>query len=342
MTTCYVTHPRYTEHNLPGHPEHAGRIEAVWQHLETTGLAARLMQRTATEVSLDVLRTVHKQAYLDQLARTSGQAQHLDLDTYVGPTSYEVARLSAGGVVDAVHAVLSGTADNALAITRPPGHHAVPGRAMGFCLLSNIAAAARYAQQAHELTRIMIVDYDVHHGNGTQAVFFDDNTVFFLSVHQSMIFPMSGDVAEIGAGPGEGCTLNIPLVAGSSDSNYAALFEQIVWPAAERFRPDLLLVSVGHDAHWADPLANMRLSLKGYAHLARECLSMARQLCGGRIVFVMEGGYDLEVLGAGWANIARILLGDTAVDDPLGQPPAGRTEPNIQPLIDYIQTLHGL
>lgn len=342
MTTLYVTHPRYIEHTLPGHPEHAGRIEAVWEGLETTGLAARMTQQPATEVTDELLRSVHQPAHLDLLARTSGQRMYLDSDTYLGPTSYEIARLSAGGAVDVVRAVMSSGAANGLAVTRPPGHHAEPGRAMGFCLLSNIAIAARYAQQAHGLERILIVDYDVHHGNGTEAVFYDDNTVFFISLHQSGIFPGTGAVGHTGSGVGKGYTLNVPLVGGNGDSNYAALFEQVVWKAAQQFQPQLILVSAGHDAHWRDPLASMRLTLKGYAHLAAECILMAKELCDGKIVFVMEGGYDLDVLGDGWCNIARLLLGDREMVDPIGEPPGNPAEPNIAPLIEHLQQLHGL
>lgn len=342
MTTLYVTHPRYTEHHLAGHPEHAGRVQAVWQRLEQSGLAARLQHQEATSAADALLLAVHSPTYLDLLARTHGQNMHLDLDTYVGPTSYEIARLSAGGMVDAVGAVLSGTADNAMAITRPPGHHAVPERAMGFCLLSNVAIAARYAQQAFKLERILIVDYDVHHGNGTEAVFLEDHSVYFISMHQAGIYPGTGGIGSIGSGAGKGFTLNIPLIAGNGDGNYAAVFEQIVWTAAERFQPQLILVSAGHDAHWADPLAGMRLTLKGYAHLARECMLMAQEFCDGRIVFAMEGGYDLDALGWGWCNIAHALLGDPDVHDPLGAPPGNAAEPNIAPLIDHVQKLHRL
>lgn len=342
MTTVYVTHPRCTEHDLSGHPEHAGRMRAVWQRLDETGLAARLKQQQATLISDDMILAVHTPAYLNLLARTSGQTMHLDLDTYVGPTSYEIARLSAGGVVDAVCAVMSGEAHNGFAITRPPGHHALPDRAMGFCLLSNVAIAVRQAQKAFGVQRILIVDYDVHHGNGTEAAFYEDDAVFFISTHQAGIYPGTGGIGSIGSGAGRGSTLNIPLIAGNSDANFAAIFEQIVWPAAQRFQPELILVSAGHDAHWADPLAGMRLSLKGYAHLARECVLMAKELCGGRIVFVMEGGYDLDVLGWGWCNIAHALLGDPDTHDPVGAPPGSAAEPNIALLIDHLQKMHNL
>src|SRR5664279_4390680 len=245
MTTVYVTHPRYTEHDFPGHPEHAGRIRAVWQHLDESGLAARMHSVQAQPASDDLILAVHTPEYLDLLRRVSimGRTVHLDADTYAGPDALEIARLSAGGAVGAVNAVLSGTADNGLAAIRPPGHHAMPDHGMGFCLLGNIAIAARFAQRQHGIERVLIVDYDVHHGNGTEAMFYDDPSVLFISTHQYPLYPGTGAVTDIGAGRGEGFTVNIPLPSDCGDNSYATVFEQIVWHAAERFQPQLILVS---------------------------------------------------------------------------------------------------
>ncbi len=342
MTTIYVTHPRYTEHDYPGHPEYADRIRAVWKRLDESGLSARMRAVEAGAASVDLVRAVHTPDYIDLLERVSamGRTVHLDADTYAGPDAFEIARLSAGGAVDAVDAVLSGNADNGLAAIRPPGHHAMPDHGMGFCLIGNIAIAARYAQQ-HGVERVLIVDYDVHHGNGTEAMFYDDPSVLFISTHQYPLYPGTGAATDIGAGGGEGYTINIPLPPGSGDANYATVFEQIVWRAAERFAPQLILVSAGFDAHWRDPLAGMRLTLDGYAHLTREVLRMAEQLCGGKVVFVLEGGYDLDALAYGVSNVARLLLGDEAVD-PLGAPPNQRPEPDIAPLLALLKRLHKL
>ena len=344
MTTAFVTHRRYVEHDQTGHPEHAGRIRAVWRRLEETGLLGRMQAREATPASLDLVRLVHTPAYVELLKSTAGNDRlaRLDADTYVNPASYEVALLSAGGVVDAVAAVLDGKADNALAAVRPPGHHAMPDRAMGFCLINNVAVAARFAQQAYGLKRVLIVDYDVHHGNGTEAMFYDDPSIYFASIHQWPLYPGTGALPDIGRGAGRGFNLNIPVAPGNGDANYAALFEQVLWPAAVRFQPELILVSVGHDAHWSDPLAGMRLTLRGYAHLASEMARMAQALCGGKIVFVMEGGYDLEALANGMANVAHILLGDAEIEDPMGRAPGAQSEPDIRPLIAQLQRLHGL
>jgi acetoin utilization deacetylase AcuC-like enzyme len=344
MTTIYVTHPRYTEHDMPGHVERADRVRAVWKWLDEAGLTARMQAVEATPADLEILRAVHTPAYLELLKQTAAYDRlvRLDADTYVTPTSYEIALLAAGGVVDAVRTVVTGEADNGLAAVRPPGHHTMPDRAMGFCLIGNIAAAARYAQQAHHIERVLIVDYDVHHGNGTEAMFYPDPSVLFISIHQWPLYPGTGAVTDTGSGPGKGYTINIPVSAGSGDASYKLIFEQVIWPAAVRFEPELILVSVGHDAHWLDPLAGIELTLTGYAQLAREMMLMAKQLCGGKIVFVMEGGYDLDVLSYGMVNIAHALLGDEETVDPLGQPPGGAHEPDIAPLIERVQRIHNL
>lgn len=344
MTTVYATHQRYIDHHLPGHPEHAGRIQAVWRHLTDSGLIARMTPLEPQPVDEDLIRAVHTRDYLATLAwldEHQQQITHLDADTYAGPKAYEIARLSAGGVVGAVNAVLTGQADNGLAAVRPPGHHAMPNYAMGFCILGNVPIAARYAQKVHHVERIMIVDIDVHHGNGTEAMFYDDNSILFISTHQSPFYPGTGRLNDTGQGKGKGFTINIPLPGGHGDASYAAVFEQVVWPAAERFQPQLILVSAGFDAHWTDPLASMRLSLTGYAHLTRELKRMAHQFCGGKIVFVMEGGYNLEALGNGVRNIAHALLGDETISDPLGQPRDHRPEPDVLPLIKQIRQIHG-
>ncbi len=345
MTSFYVTHPRYPEHNLPGHPEHAGRIRAIWAQMESTGLAKRMRQLEPTAVDEALIAAVHTPAYLELLRwidETKQERVHFDADTYGGPTAYEIARLSAGGVVLAVEEIMTGQAKNALAAVRPPGHHAMPSHAMGFCLLGNVPIAARHAQKTYGIERVMIVDYDVHHGNGTEAMFYDDDSILFISSHQYPFYPGTGALTDTGSGKGEGFTLNIPLPPGHGDSSFAALYEQVVWPAAERFKPELIIVSAGFDSHWTDPLAGMRLSLTGYAHLSRELVKMADQFCGGKIIFALEGGYNLDALSQGAANIARILLGDSDISDPLGSPGENYKEPDVRPLVDELRRIHNL
>lgn len=343
MTTIYTTHPRCIEHDQPTHPEHAGRIRAVWQRLNESGLSARMHAVEPQPVPTDLILTVHTPDYLELLQRVSAQPRQmqLDADTYAGANSLEIARLSAGGAVAAVDAVLGGQAANGLAALRPPGHHAMPDHGMGFCLLGNIGIAARYAQREYGLERVLIVDYDVHHGNGTEAMFYNDPSVLFISLHQFPLYPGTGAVTDIGAGRGTGYNINIALPPNSGDGNYLNVFESIVGQAAERYAPQLILVSAGFDAHWADPLAGMRVTLPGYATMTSELIRMAERLCGGKIVFVLEGGYNLDALGYGVSNIARLLLGD-APTDPLGPSPSRRPEPDIRALVSLLKQLHHL
>ncbi|MBC8099527.1 MAG: histone deacetylase [Armatimonadetes bacterium] len=342
MTTVYVTHPRYVEHDFKGHPEHAGRIRSVWQKLESARLLGRLLVQEAQPVSDDLLRTVHTDEYVNILnwIPTQDKLVQFDADTYALPLSPEVARLSAGGVVAAVDAVLSGQADNGLVATRPPGHHALAARGMGFCLLGNVPLGVKHAQRQYGVKRVLVVDFDVHHGNGTQDMFYDDDSVLFISTHQYPFYPGTGAVSETGSGAGTGYTLNIPLVAGCGDATYALVYQEVLWRAARRFQPELIMVSAGFDAHWTDPLAMMRLSLTGYAHLTHELIKMADELCGGKIIFAMEGGYDLNALGYGMQNVAHALLGDDEITDPLGT--RGGAEPDILALIDHLKHLHNL
>ena len=344
MTTAYVTHKRYTEHNLASHYEHAGRIEAVWAQMQSSGLLDRMSCLTPSPVTNEQILSVHTQDHLNQLAFLSLQNKTvmLEQDTYATPSSFEVARLSAGGVISGIDAVMTNQADKAMTVVRPPGHHATPNRSMGFCLLNNIAIGARYAQTKYNLKKILIIDYDVHHGNGTQDIFYDDDSVMFISIHQSPLYPGTGRINETGSAKGKGYTLNVPIAGGHSDEAYKAIFDKIVWKAVERFDPDLMLISVGLDAHWVDPLASMRLSLSGYDTLARECIKMADQVCNGNIVFAMEGGYDLKALSHGWRNVAHALLGDDELSDPYGNAPSSLPLSDIYPEIAPIQKLHGL
>lgn len=342
VTTVYVTHKRYTVHNLSGHPEHAGRVEAIWNDLKDNGLAERMIQLEPEPVTDEQILSVHTQEHLDNLHLISHAdgLTRFDSDTYALPETPEIARLSAGGVVKAVDEVMNGNADNGLAIVRPPGHHAVSSKGMGFCILGNVAMAARHAQQKYNLGRVLIVDYDVHHGNGTQDMFYDDNSVLFISTHQHPFYPGSGTLEQTGQGKGKGYTLNIPLSMGNADANYAKIYKEIIWESAKRFKPELIIVSAGFDAHWTDPLASMNLSLTGYAHITRELIRMAQSLCGGKIIFSLEGGYDLSTLAYGIRNVAHALLGDDTVFDPLGR--AKYDEPNISNLLLQIKQLHNL
>jgi len=340
-TTAYVTHPDYRLHTLPGHPEHAGRIERTWALFKEAGILADLMEIIPSPASDEQLTRVHTPRFVEHVKQVGEQGGGmLDPDTYFLPVSYDVARLSAGGPIAAVDAVMAGRADNAIALVRPPGHHATPDRAMGFCIFSNIAIAARHAQAVHGVGSVMIVDYDVHHGNGTQEAFYNDGSVLFISSHQYPFYPGTGALGDIGEGSGKGATINMPLSAGVGNDGFKLLYEKIVWPAARRFKPELILVSAGFDAHWSDPLAMLQLDLKGYDHLTRELIRMAGELCGGKIIFVMEGGYDLDALSHGWLNIAYALQGSDKFSDPLGD--SQEPQKGTEALVEQLVKLHGL
>lgn len=310
-----VTSDRFADHiTPPGHPERVERAEALqvvasrWADAGGTILAPR----SATD---DDLRRVHHRAHVDRIAACRGRAAMLDADTFMSPQSDEVARLAAGAVLAAVDHVLEGTGRRALVMVRPPGHHAEANRAMGFCLYNNVAVGAAWAR-ARGLSRVAIVDYDVHHGNGTQQIFNDDPSVLFVSSHQYPFYPGTGAADESGEGAGAGFTINLPLVAGSTDADFDVVYREAVLPALAWYKPELLLVSAGFDAHERDPLAGMRMSTDGYGLLTARLLRAADQVCAGRIVFVTEGGYDTGVLAACCQRIIDLASADRVVEPP--------------------------
>jgi acetoin utilization deacetylase AcuC-like enzyme len=285
---------RFGEHMTPpGHPERperAGVFDAVADDFRSRGGVVS-DPRPATR---EELARIHSAAYLDQVAAAEGRAVMLDPDTFTSPESVEIARLAAGAAIEAARHAW-GTGESAMALVRPPGHHAEPYRAMGFCLYNNIAVAAA-ALRAEGVSRVAIVDFDVHHGNGTQAAFYADPSVLFISSHQFPYYPGTGAAHETGTGAGRGFTLNIPMQAGARDDEYERVYRSIVVPALERFAPEVMLVSAGYDAHELDPLAGMRMTTDGFGALVGLLKGAAAQLCGGRIAFITEGGYHLGAL----------------------------------------------
>jgi acetoin utilization deacetylase AcuC-like enzyme len=308
-----VDDPLFDEHRSPGyHPERPERLLAVRRALaacEDGGLrTVRLAPRDATD---DELARAHAPAYLEALHEMRGLRTAIDDDTFVGPRSVEAAVRAAGGGIAMVEALLDGGPDDprlALAMVRPPGHHARPDHGMGFCLLNNVATAA-HAALARGLQRVAIVDWDVHHGNGTQDVFYREPRVLFASLHQWPMYPGTGAASEAGAGDGVGSTVNVPLSSGASDAAYALAFERIVVPVLERFEPELILVSAGFDAHARDPLADMSLSAEAYRAMATSLVRVARVTAGGRMGIFLEGGYDLAALEASLVATIEGALG---------------------------------
>jgi acetoin utilization deacetylase AcuC-like enzyme len=291
-----VTTPRFADHlTPPGHPERPERAEVMAAVSETFKARGGVVIGPRPATDDDLLR-VHDASYVQAITATRGRAVTLDPDTFTSPESEEVARLAAGAVLTAVEWVVDGPAGTrALAAVRPPGHHAERDRAMGFCLYNNIAVGAAYAR-SRGLERVAIVDYDVHHGNGTQWIFYEDPTVLFVSSHQYPYYPGTGAADERGRGAGVGFTLNLPLEAGALDCDVLPRYEREVLPVLDDFRPHLLMVSAGFDAHERDPLGGCRMTTDGFRALTAMLVAAADRLCDGRVVLVTEGGYDLAAL----------------------------------------------
>lgn len=309
--TGLVADSRVQNHDPgPGHPERPARYRAVIDQLESSGLLhdlARIEPRVATD---DDLALVHTCEYIALVEReiAQGRMQLSTGDTDVGPESIESARVAAGSVLAAIDAVFSGEVENAFCVVRPPGHHASAAVGMGFCLFNNIALAARHAQQRHGAERVLIVDWDVHHGNGTQDIFYRDGSVLFFSTHQSPWYPGTGAASERGEGPGAGKTINCPFPAGSGRREIVGAFQEILTPAAHAFRPDLILISAGFDSRVGDPLGQFLLADDDFAELTHRMADLAARHCSGRLVSVLEGGYSLEGLArAAEAHVGALL-----------------------------------
>ena len=295
-----IAHPDFSQHETgPGHPERPERLHAIQRRLDETGLQGRLFDIAPRMLEADLLEKVHTSRHIADVQRRCEQNMRLmdAADTFICPASFNVGRLAAGAACEAVDAVMNNRADAVFCATRPPGHHAERDTAMGFCLFNNVAVAARYIQSAHRLERILIVDWDVHHGNGTQHIFEEDPTVFYFSTHQYPHYPwFSGSSGEMGIGAGKGTNLNAPLPAGAGDEQYLRAFDELLAPAMERFRPEFVIVSAGFDAYVNDPLSATQVTEEGFAEMTRRAQEIARNYANDRLISVLEGGYDLNGL----------------------------------------------
>lgn len=341
MTTALLYDPLFLAHTLPGHPENHTRLERIHAAIDQRGLGERLLAIPPRPATLEELERVHTHRYIEWIRRRAeiGGDAWDGGETYVVRASYEAAVLAAGAAIRAVEAVLAGEADNAFALVRPPGHHAFPDSGEGFCLFNNVASAARAALAAG-LERVLIADFDLHHGNGTQAIFYDDPNVLYFSTHQWGIYPGSGWISETGRGAGAGTTVNVPLPAGAGDTALAAAYDTVLAPLARRFRPNLILASAGYDAHWADPLGSLMATVSGLAAVVRRLVAVAQEHCAGRLVLCLEGGYNLDALAAGVCASLNVLLGDPQVEDPLGPPP--RPERPADDILARVRQVHGI
>ncbi len=311
--TGIVYHEDYLKHDTGDHPESKVRLIAIMSLLEETKALEKLTDIPPKKATIDQVRYVHRISYIEGL-RSSCQKgiNWLYIDTGISSDSYDVALLAAGGVLSAVDRVIKDL-DNAFALVRPPGHHAELNRGGGFCLFNNIAIATRHVQLYHHLDKVLIIDWDVHHGNGTQNIFYGDPSVLYFSTHQSPLYPGTGAIEDVGVADGEGFTVNVPLPAGTGDRGYIYVFNEVLAPIATEFKPDFILISAGGDAHFADPLGGMYLTAKGFELLTNMVKMIASHACKGRIVATLEGGYDL--MGLPYSVLSTLnSLGDLEMD----------------------------
>ena len=307
--TGFAYHQDYLEHYTgPLHPERPDRLWASLEALEGAAFWAELHSIEPTAATVGQVCYAHESGYVARVKQHCEQEVPLDYDTPVVAESFDIALLSTGGVLRAADAVIAGAVRNAFALVRPPGHHAVPNRSMGFCLFNNIAITARYLQREHGIGRIAIVDWDVHHGNGTQDIFYADGSVFFFSIHQSPLYPFTGAADETGVGDGVGTNLNVPMPPGSDTDAYVGVFKDILKPALLDFEPEVVMISAGFDAHYLDPLASINVTAAGFAALTDIVIELADETAEGRVISALEGGYSLKgVSESVVAHIERLV-----------------------------------
>jgi acetoin utilization deacetylase AcuC-like enzyme len=334
----FIYHPDYLLHDTGQHPERPARLEAI---RDAVRLADYPFVRWVTPISAteqQVARVLWP-SYLDYLRRLAASGGGSpEQDTIVSPDSYRVALLAAGGAIAAADMVVRGEVQSAFAAVRPPGHHSGPGSAAGFCLVNNVAVAAAHARSALGIDRVLIVDFDGHHGNGTQAIFEQDAGCLLVSIHEYPFYPGTGSLSEVGRGAGRGYTVNVPIPAGAGDDAYVAIFGELVEPIARAYKPGLILVSAGYDAHWRDPLVLLEVTTRGFAWMASELVRWAGEICAGRLAFVLEGGYDLEALGESVVATLAILGGSGAPE--LDGAPDWAHSTDVRPTIAEVKKAH--
>jgi len=346
--TGYFTHSDCRLHEMgEGHPECPQRLDAIEDRLLITGLGHALDRREPSPASLADIELAHGSMYVASLRGLSDaliediqaggpSRTALDPDTSMNAHTWKAVLRSAGAALEATDAVIAGELENAFCAIRPPGHHACRDKAMGFCFFNNVAIAAKYALERHGLKRVAIVDFDVHHGNGTQDILINDPNVLFISNHQYPHYPGSGSVNEIGMGN----VVNIPFSGGVGDDGLQKAYTEIAFPLIKKFAPDFIFVSAGYDGHWRDQLAGLNFSLEGFSWISKALVELSNEICEGKIVFTLEGGYDLEAGANGVSNSIKALLGRDDFIDPIGE--SSRTEPDVTDLIYRLKTLHGL
>ena len=304
----------HNEHFEKGHPERPERVETIRTALQNASLWDPYRKLSPLVLSNDLLQSVHSPAYLNLLEMTCRRSGHLDMDTYTTRASWGLSHQAAGGAAALASSIWEGKARRGFALTRPPGHHATHGQGMGFCLLNNVAIAAEYLIRNYNVRRLAIVDLDLHHGNGTQDIFWERNDVLYISTHQSPFYPGSGHLEDIGEGNGDGWTANFPLPPGSGDTAFNGIMDEFIIPLLDQRSPQILLISYGFDTHWLDPLGQLLLSADGYGILIKKLCMWADLHCEGRIGLFLEGGYDLNAGGACSLAVISALLGKPWAD----------------------------
>jgi len=295
--TGYISDPFYLKHKNEPHPENPGRLNAIQKNIESSKYYNNLTLIQPRKARVEDIAKIHGKEYIQSVENScQNGVRNLDADTVISKDSYQAALLSAGAGLEAVDKILGGTVDNAFCAVRPPGHHAEQNKAMGFCLFNNVGVIARYAQNVHKLEKVFIFDWDVHHGNGTQHSFYKDSSVYYSSIHQYPFYPGTGGVDETGTEDGLGANLNLPMRAHSCDADYMNAIEHKLIPVIQKFNPDLIIISAGFDAHTNDPLAQINLSTECYGKMTQKLMEIANDVCNGRIISMLEGGYDYSAL----------------------------------------------
>jgi acetoin utilization deacetylase AcuC-like enzyme len=345
MKVGLIYDPIYLKHDTGTDPENSSRLVATVNLLEKSKLIDKLVAIPPRAASVEEVSLAHSRELISRVQSYSSRGGGwLDGDTYASPASYEVALYAVGGVLEGVDAVMTGKVNHAFALVRPPGHHATTDEAMGFCLFNNIAVAAEYAKKNYNLERVLIADFDVHHGNGTQDIFYADPKVLYFSSHQYPLYPHTGSIYEDGSGKGKGTTVNVPLPACCGDKEYHRVYEEILVPVAKRFRPRLILVSAGYDSHWADGMSmnSMQMTVAGFSDIVNIIKKLADELCQGKLLLSLEGGYHLQALSHSIQATFEVLLGKSPSPDPLGKPQEMMMSPDVGPILEEVKSRHKL
>lgn len=337
-----VYDPVFLKHDTGSHPENALRIRKVMETLEHYGIKDRMREIKPVQANTEQLTAFHTQSYIDRIAKLceSGGGRP-DEDTVVSKDSFQSAVMAAGAVITGIDKVMSREVDSAFAMVRPPGHHALQAKSMGFCLFNNVVIGAQHARKKHGLERIMIIDWDFHHGNGTADAFYDTDSVLYFSTHMQASWPGTGWVSHVGTGRGQGYTINIPLAKGTGDPGFYMVFNQLLLPVIRQYKPELIIVSAGFDAHFADPLGGLEVTCAGFARMADIIKKAAEEVCAGRVVIALEGGYNLEVIGHAVSAVLN-EFGEYGIniEEPVPQPPPF-VKPTMRIPLDEAMRIHG-